>query len=140
MKKDKNDNLIFEGKLENKAHKRVFRNTKIHRFIFNKKNYDKHCQKHPRLLYEEYLKKIDLTLFDPDFVTFREKSEQLSFYKIAKQINKKHTIEVEVWKIPTFRKGKLFSIIATVMYFWSLHWQVVHDSEKIIWKKQNSLI
>ncbi|MDP3696872.1 MAG: hypothetical protein Q8R55_02460 [Candidatus Taylorbacteria bacterium] len=126
MTKDKDGNFVFRTQNET--------------FLFTRESYNRHCKKHPRLNFDKYLEGVDVALVDPDHITIDPADGQKTFYKVINIINPRFDTYVEVWKIPTFKKGKSFNIIATAFTFWALSWQVIHSLEKTLWKKEGSLI
>jgi len=110
-------------------------------FIFEKTNYDKHCQDHPILKDELFLQEIEKTLFSPDTITEQPKLKKniKIYYGVLKQINNKYNIQVRILKMPVVKTKKIYFIL-TVFDFWAFNWQVIHNSEKIIWQKPESLL
>ncbi len=113
--------------------------TRYGTFVFKKANYDQHCRKRPRLLYDEYLEQVWQTLDDPDHITTGPKENKTTYYRVIKSQNRRQEIDVEVWQVPIFSKSE-GQIIATAINFWSPNWQVIHLFEKTKWKKETSLI
>src|SRR5438105_2325626 len=111
MEKQKNGSLCF------RAEKDVF--------IFEKSNYDNHCQKHENLKNDLFLKEIEKTLLYPDTITVQPKNNKNIhiYYGILKKINNNYNIKLWVLKIPVIKTKKVF-YIKTAFDFWSLDWQV----------------
>lgn len=108
-------------------------------FIFEKDNYDKHCQKHVILKDKSFLQEIEKTLFSPDTKTIQPKLDKNIeiYYGVLKQINNKYNIQVRVLRIPVVKAKKVY-FIKTAFDFWAFNWQVIHNSEEIIWQNPKS--
>ncbi len=106
-------------------------------FRFEKKNYEKHVLKRPRIA--EGLARIKETLNDPDCIT-KGPGVQETYYKVFNYRDEKATRYITYWKIPVYYKGIKLRIIATAIYTTSPNFYAIHELEKTIWKKPNSQI
>jgi len=113
-------------------------------FIFNKKNYDSHCSKHPLLKEDWFLNEVEKTMLYPDVITQGLLKKIRIYYRVRKSHNAKYNIWVNIVRVPVVfhhnKEGKTICFIKSVHDRWGFSDQIIHPIEKRIWENPKSLI
>ena len=104
-------------------------------FIFERKNYDEHCIKHPSLKLEYYLEDMQRVLATPHCITEGPQKGRNTYYGVLRNIG---ITQLHVLKIPVFAHQKVY-FVASAYDFWTSPTNVIHYLEKVVWKEVNFL-
>jgi hypothetical protein len=110
-------------------------------YVFEKKNYEAHKERH-RIEGPAMMAEIDATIFQPDLITIGPKTKiKRNFYRVRSfQNGPRGEKALKLWRVHSIRIGKRDFIIATAFETITSPEFAVHYLEKMLWRKQGSLV